>query len=144
MTPEPPQTVDEALARARTHGRRAASEAVAALQALIEAGALTQGPLADEGQLATLRHALQRAQVWLDPEGGRDPAEVLAGITQVLDEEVLRWEARSREEPEARAILRAFLAVREVLWELSAREGGKPESDAAPAPSAPRRVPVEG
>jgi len=140
---ESPQTVEEALARARDHGRRAASETLAALQALIEAGALTRGPLADEGQLAMLRSALERARQWVDPEAGRDAASVLAGISQVLDEEVLRWEEKSRQDPEARTILRAFLAVREVLFELTARDGGKPAPEETPATGV-QRVPVEG
>ncbi len=144
MNEQAPESVEEALARAREHGRRAASEAVAALQALVEAGALTRGPLEADGQLATLRSALERVRQWLDPEGGKDPAAVLAGISQVLDEEILRWEEKSREDPEARTILRAFLAVREVLWELTARDSGKPDDDGTARQSKPRRVPVEG
>ena len=141
-----PESVEEALARARAHGRSAAAESVAALSALLDAGALATGGLGDEGALATLRETLDRVRRWLDPEGGRDADSVLEGVRAALDEEVERWEEKSREDPDARAILRAFLAVREVIWEFSERSRPKPDApeSARPPRSQPRRVPVEG
>ena len=143
MTESNPETVEEALRRARAHGRLAAAESVAALGALLDAGALSTGSLQEEGALATLRETLERIRLWLDPEGGRDAASVLESVSAALDEEVERWEEKSREDPDARAILRAFLAVREVIWEFSAR-AGTPAGAPEPAHARARRVPVEG
>jgi len=138
------ETVEDALRRARAHGRLAAAESVAALSALIDAGALSAGPLQEEGALATLRETLDRVRMWLDPEGGRDAVSVLESVSAALDEEVERWEEKSREDPDARAILRAFLAVREVIWEFSARSAPAANAPESARPARPRRVPVEG
>lgn len=146
-------TVEEALERARRHGRASAAEAVAALRALLDAGVLAAGRSPAEGTLTPLLETLDNLRAWLDPEGGRGAADLLAGVTEALDEEIGRWEARSRQDPEARSVLRAFLAVREVLFEVSARqrrakgsaadaEGG---GDApASAPARVQRISVEG
>ena len=145
MTETPPESVEEALERARRHGLASAAEGLAALQALAEAGALAAGRSIDEGSLATLRDTLVRVRRWLDPDGGRDAASVLEGVSQALDEEIHRWEEKSKDDADARTILRAFLAVREVVWEFAARSDGRHASPAAAAAhSAPRRVPVEG
>jgi hypothetical protein len=42
-------------------------------------------------------------------------------VAAALDAEIARWEASSRDDPEARAVLRAFLGVREILWEVGLR-----------------------
>lgn len=145
MSENAPESVEEALARARRHGRAAASEGLAALQALLEAGALSAGRAVDEGSLATLRDTLARVRRWLDPEGGRDAASVLDGVSQALDEEIQRWEEKSKDEPDARTILRAFLAVREVVWEFTSRtDGAVAQAGSATASETPRRIPVEG
>ena len=62
----------------------------------------------------------RRAIVAVVGEAG-DAAAVLRALADGLDSEIERWEARSREDAEARSVLRAFLAVREVLWELGTR-----------------------
>jgi hypothetical protein len=139
-----PESVEEALARARQHGRAAAAEGLAALQALAEAGGLSLGTSLDEGAIATLRETIQQVRRWLDPEGGRSAASVLEGVSQALDEEIQRWEEKSREDSEARTILRAFLAVREVVWEFASRGSDDGGGSASPAPTGPRRVPIEG
>ena len=146
MTEPAAETVEEALARARQHGRAAAAEGLAAVQALLEAGALASGrPATGDGSLATLRETLLRVRRWLDPDGGRDGALLLEGVSQALDEEIQRWEEKSKEDPDARTILRAFLAVREVVWEFSARPDGAAAADGArESGTPPRRVPVEG
>lgn len=146
------QAVDEALGRARDHGRAALGETVAALAALLDAATLaTSGEAGSETGLAPLADSLARLRRWLDPEGDEDPASVLSAVQQALDDEIRRWEARSQDEPEARTILRAFLAVREVFWELGSRTAAAPEpptdlSTTRPAPTRerPQRVNVEG
>ena len=134
-----PRTVEEALARASVHGRAAAAEAAAALRSLLDAAAIAaSGSPSREGQLRPLAETLDRVRAWLDADAD-DARGVVEALQTALDEEIERWEALSREDPEARSVLRAFLAVREVLFELAKRK---------PAPSdtgAPRvqRVPVE-
>jgi hypothetical protein len=51
---------------------------------------------------------------------------LLRSIAEALDAEVARWQARAESDPEARAVLRAFLGLRELLWEF----GIRPETDA--------------
>jgi hypothetical protein len=93
-----------------------------------------------------------------DPDFG---SSLLSALFDALDEEIARWELRSREDPNARSVLRAFLGVREILWEVSARggeagassekgrkNGGETEPPAGPVRSRRRtrvqRVRVEG
>ena len=131
----PPSTPGEALAEARTHAQRAAAEAAAALRALLDAATLaTEGGPASAGRLAPLAQALEHAAAWLHPDGEQSGEDVLRALADGLDAEIARWEARSREDPEARSVLRAFLAVREVLFEMSARFA-PPRQAAAPAPA---------
>jgi len=92
---------------------------------------------------------------WLDslargasPETGADLAltHALAGA---LDAEIARWEARAAQDPDARAVLRAFLGVRELLWELGVRPSTSSQPTPAPEKAAARRkrverVPVQG
>jgi hypothetical protein len=67
-------------------------------------------------------------------------APLLSALAEALDAEIARWEARARDDAEARAVLRAFLGVRELLWELGLRR-----RDSAPAgPEAERRAPTSG
>jgi len=143
----PPTSPAEALAEARLHARRAAAEAAAALRALLDAATLAaRGEPAAGGRLAPLAEALEHAAAWLHPEGERDADAVLRALAGGLDAEIARWEARSREDPEARSVLRAFLAVREVLWELGSRfapteadASEAPQGDDTPPPPARRR-----
>lgn len=131
----PPSTPAEALAEARLHARRAVAEGAAALRALLDAAMLAaRGAPASDGRLAPLAEALERIAAWLDPESGQSGEAVLRALAEGLDAEIARWEAKSREDPEARSVLRAFLAVREVLFEMGTRFA--PRREAAPdAPS---------
>ena len=62
----------------------------------------------------------------------------MVGLAEALDLEIERWERRAREDPDARAVLRAFLGVRELLWELGIRP--QPKRGAADeAQSPPKR-----
>jgi len=162
LSQAPPETPAEALATARLHARRAAAELAVAVRALVDAAALaSEGAPAGEGRLAPLAGALDAAARWLDPERSEsgDAAAVLHALAEGLDAEIARWESRSREDPEARSVLRAFLAVREVLWEMQTRFGRDerqepPSEAAAPVPTTPttrkrgkrrvQRVAVEG
>jgi hypothetical protein len=49
------------------------------------------------------------------------PDELIGPLLDALDHEVERWENRARDDVEARSVLRAFLGLREILWELGMR-----------------------
>jgi hypothetical protein len=144
---EGPEDARQALARAARHARAAAAEAVLAIRALLDAAALVSS-----GSAAEAHAALRGAAHWLDavargvaPDGGRDAALAQA-LAEALDAEIDRWQLRAAQDPEARAVLRAFLGVRELLWELGVRPPppGTPERPTpAPAKHAPRRKRVE-
>lgn len=130
----PPESAREALARARRHARIAAAEGLAALRALLDAAALaTTGAASGELRvLGALGRQLDEAEAAL--RGGHAGGEVLvAALADALDAEIARWEARSSEDPDARAVLRAFLGLRELLWEL----GVRPRATGETAASAP-------
>jgi hypothetical protein len=154
-----PRSVGEALARARDHARLAAAEGLAAFRALLDAAALAAAgaPSAELAGLAGLSERLTELDAALrDGTGG---ANALVGaLAAALDGEIARWEERSADDGEARAVLRAFLGLRELLWELGVRapaqrsESPRARGAGAPASDAPsgagrrgvRRVPVEG
>ena len=159
-----PVDVAEALARAREHARAAASEAVSALHALLDAAALASSGLPSDGSrlLAPLAQLLESVARGLAPDADAMPAPLLAALADALDAEIARWEARAGDDAEARAVLRAFLGVRELLWEFGLRRpepspeepaGAPTSSDSAHGSRAPRpvrrrprvqRVPVQG
>ncbi len=58
----------------------------------------------------------------------------------MLDDEIGRWETRGRDDPEARAVLRAFLGVREILWEFGLRPSRAERRESGP-PEPPRHEP---
>lgn len=157
--PDRPVRFEEALAQARAHARRAAAEAARAARALLDAAAIGA-----TGVPAAGHEPLRRAARWLDElAAGAGDGAWPAALGAALDAEIGRWEARSRTDPEARAVLRAFLGVRELLWELGLRGPGaargpapeRPPRDARAAEHAPRpgrtggarrleRVPIDG
>ena len=158
-----PETVEEALRRARAHGRAAAAESVAALRALLDATALALSGRAAEGDavLGPLSRSLEELRALIAPDDARFGSSLLSALFDALDAEIARWELRSHEDPNARSVLRAFLGVREILWEISARGGEPatpseeegPEGGQAKPPARPvrsrrgsrvQRVPVEG
>jgi hypothetical protein len=130
-----PDSAGEALEQARQHARRAASEAVAALHALLDAAALaTSGSPSEANRvLAPLARVLESVEAGLAPDSDAVSAPLLTALADALDAEIARWEARARDDAEARAVLRAFLGVRELLWELGLRRrgGAAPAADAA-------------
>lgn len=119
---QPPRSVEEALRRAAGHGRRALAEAVAAARALLDAAALgVTGETAEaRASLATLAHALDDLENALAGEAA-DASPLLGVLAAALDAEIARWELRASEDRDARAVLRAFLGLREVLWEMGVR-----------------------
>jgi len=150
---ERPERVDEALALAARHARNALAEAVLAGHALLDAaslaatgrpaGAPSSGEPASEvtGMLARLVQGLDELAERLradDPDATRPLVDALLAS---LDAEITRWESEARSDPDARAVLRAFLGLRELLWELGLRP--EPEATAEPAP-APRSKPRPG
>ena len=159
-----PADLAEALSRARQHARSAASEAVSAVHALLDAAALATSGLPSDASrlLAPLAQLLESLAQGLAPDADAMSAPLLAALADALDAEIARWEARGRDDAEARAVLRAFLGVRELLWELGLRrrEHASQETGAASSgsgadagPRAPRpvrrrprvqRVPVQG
>lgn len=154
-----PVDVADALARARQHARTAASEAVAAVHALLDAAALASSGLPAEASawLAPIARSLEAVSAGLAPDADAVSAPLLAALAEALDAEIARWEQRARDDAEARAVLRAFLGVRELLWELglrrrepaaAAREPGPDGAGRAPRPVRRRarvqRVPVQG
>ena len=140
-----PATLEEALARAREHGRLALAETLSALQALLDAAALAGSgkPLQAHRQLAPLARVLEGLASDLARRGGDGPEPLLASIAEALDVEIARWEKQARDDLDARAVLRAFLGLREILWELGVRPGPQ---RAQKRPAGPRiqRVPVQG
>ena len=80
---------------------------------------------------------------------------LLSSFAEALDAEIDRWEKRSQKDPTARAVLRAFLGVRELLWEMGVRthqERGRRQQPTAAStdgrqrarPARVQRVRVEG
>jgi hypothetical protein len=145
-----PANVEEALVSARRHARAALGEAALAARALLDALAL-----ATSGAPSETSRTLSWAAAALDDAArglGRDAphtSSLLGAVVEALDAEIARWEARAGVDRDARAVLRAYLGLREILWELGLRA---PQSDAPhepagerePAvPDAPRRAPTQ-
>jgi len=141
----PPATVEQALARAREHGRLAAAEVLIAVQALLDAAALAGSgrPTREHRQLAPLARMLEGLAADLARRRGEGPEPLLASIAEALDVEIARWEKRAHDDLDARAVLRAFLGLREILWEFGVRAGPKRAQTRRAGPRV-QRVPVQG
>jgi hypothetical protein len=155
-----PQDVKAALEACARHGRNALSEALLAARALLDAISLGMtGAPASHAQhpdeASDLRRGLAGIAEAIDlvaasiAGGPADAGLPLADVIgAALDQEIRRWEDRSRIDPEARAVLRAFLGLREVLWELGLRptEAASPTTRHGPTsaaktrPARPQRV----
>jgi hypothetical protein len=116
--------VQEAIDRARSHLRAALRESVEVSRALVDA-ALRAGGLDDasrEGLAGEVRAALDD---WIGAlerdETFRMPAALIEPLEQALQAEIERWEKRSASDESARPVLRAFLGLRELLWEMGVR-----------------------
>ena len=152
-------TVEEALRRSATHARNAIAEASLAAVALLDAIALplTGQPARQAGDsaglagrgLATLSSRLVDLAHLARSADTPLPDELLGAILDALDAEIARWEERSRSDADARPVLRAFLGLREILWEFGVRspaadgptkrpddDAGEVEMHEAPRPDA--------
>ncbi len=132
----PPTSVPEALERAREHVRAAGIELLTALRALLDAAALgwTGKPSDAHATLRTIAHNIDDVVARLDDGWIGIPAPAMNAVLQALDQEIARWQERSLTDVEARAVLRTFLGLREILWEFGVRPGQAPE------PRAPTRA----
>lgn len=146
-TGEPrPRSAEEALASAAQHARAALAEALAAVHALLDAASLAASgePAATRRLLGPLARALEGLAADLDRAGRERSLPLLAAIAEALDAEIARWELRAQEDADARAVLRAFLGMRELLWEFGVRrsEAGADarEDEAIRRPGAARRA----
>jgi hypothetical protein len=150
----PPATAEEALARAARHTRAALAESLCALHALLDAASLAASGRPAEGRrlLGPLARGLEGLAGDLDAAAGGGSGSLLLAIAEALDAEIARWEARARDDADARAVLRAFLGLRELLWEFGVRRPEAPGRGPVRArpgrarPAGPRvqRVRVEG
>jgi len=139
--------VQEALARARRHGVSAVAESVAALHALLDAAALATGgvPAASHPAFQPVARVLDAVAARIGGDAALS-ASLLGAVADALEVEIERWERRARNDPDARAVLRALLGLREVLWEFGVRPpppGAEPDTPPDPAggPRKPARPP---
>jgi hypothetical protein len=150
----PERALDEALARARRHAKSAVAEALEAIRALLDAASLaTSGAPAEMNPLfeAADRWIARASRGWAI-EGGLSGG-IASEIVEALEQEIARWEERAKSDDDARPVLRAFLGLREVLWELGVRTpraqtSARREANAArahaPRPRRVQRVAVQG
>ncbi len=120
-------TPEEALAKALQHARSAISEILQALGHLIDATAL-----ATTNQDSNAREWLDMAQralgslgSALDERPKTTDVQAIDAVLDALDQEIQRWQTQADESPEARAVLRAYLGLREILWEFGFRRAPK-------------------
>ncbi len=127
----PTASVEEALRRSARHTRNAIAEASLATIALLDAISIpltgrhaaeadSSDGLAGRG-LSMLSRRLDELARMVRSADTRLPDELLTAILDALGAEIARWEERSKEDPDARAVLRAFLGLREILWEFGVR-----------------------
>ena len=133
----PPQSVEEALHRAGRHARNAVAEAIAAARALLDAASLVAArlPAGESAIFSPIAHLLDalEEQVGRAESASHDyTAPLVAALAEALDAEIARWEMRAKRDPDARAVLRAFLGLRELLWEIGVRTTD-PDDGAEPA-----------
>jgi hypothetical protein len=161
-TQAPPTTAPEALDKARQHAHAALHEALAAVQALLDAASLAVSGERSEAHrlLAPVVGILEKLTAELNGDVGREATILLDSIAVALDTEIARWEDRAKNDVEARAVLRAFIGLRELLWEFGVRHESEGDDSDAASRRAPRkagrgssrgrrrtrvqRVPVEG
>ena len=138
------EEVEQALGRAREHLRTSTLEGLEATRALLEAAMHASGLTATspdsmlrqlQDQLEELISVLRNSASFALPRALAEP------LSAAIDAEIKRWEQRSESDPDARLVLRAFLGMRELLWEISVR-GDDPRDPAGPRPNTrPRQSP---
>jgi hypothetical protein len=124
------------LRRAREHLRRATLEGLEAASALLEV-ALRAGslyPAARDSLVGEAQHTLnQLIEALREERELRLPEALAAPLAEAIEREIARWERRSQTDSDARPVLRAFLGLRELLWEFGVRRPGGREAAAEPA-----------
>jgi hypothetical protein len=117
--------------------------------------ATTGVPAEAQRGLASLARALEDVAAAFGPGEG---ASLLVAVVEALEDEIARWEERAAHDADARAVLRAYLGLRELLWELGVRRptsaasgsaepnGARPvaRTDALRRRPTIQRVPLEG
>ncbi|MCH2171662.1 hypothetical protein MK489_12840 [Myxococcota bacterium] len=134
-THDTPESLEETLDRAALHARAAGSEALTALQYLVEAAALAseEAPPAAKGPLTLLARAGEELSELLARPWDLRGSRLGTDLARALDEQIKRWENRAHTDPNARTVLRVFLAVRESLWEMGIRTTPEPSTSNHPA-----------
>ena len=140
------ESAREALARARQHLQTALKEALEAVRALLDAGnLLANGQPADaHPTLAKLSKGLDDLSTQLGSDASPTSAPVFDTVLDALDIEIERWEKRSESDAEARPVLRAFIGVREILWEFGLRRDKGSARATRPRSARVQRVDVQG
>jgi hypothetical protein len=112
---------------------------VRAARALLDAAALSVGGEPPEAfaSLGRVARVLDDLSAGLAGDGVQLGLPVFDAVLTALDIEIARWESRSQSDSDARAVLRAFLGLREILWEFGLRRAGDESGgagDASPEP----------
>ena len=130
----------DALARARTHARRAVGEALAAAQALLDAASLgwSGQPSDAHAALRGISQVLEEQSRRIREDEAGVPGPVIDALLAALEQEIGRWEKRAERDPDARAVLRTFLGLREILWEFGFRRDQATQSETQPEKAAAR------
>jgi hypothetical protein len=117
------ETAKQALERAIGHASVALSEGVASARALLDAASLIVSALPAEAQpnLADLARALDQVSEALSENSPSLRATATHALLETIDSEIARWEVRSRTDDDARSVLRVFMSLRELLWEIGIR-----------------------
>ena len=123
---------EEALQRARKHLHRATLEGLEAARALLEAAVRTSG-LTDasrESLVGNLQSSLENLIAGIRENSSIVlPKAFAEPLAAALEREIKRWERRSQTDPDARPVLRAFLGLRELLWELGLDRAAPPRTE---------------
>lgn len=139
---EPPPRAADAVARARRHAHAAIAEALASVGALLDAWslALNGEAAASNALLGPIARMLEGLRAEFDGNATTgEAAALLRSIAEALDAEIERWEARAEIDPDARAVLRAFLGLRELLWEFGIRREPDPRESGETSTRAARK-----
>ena len=117
------ETANQALERAIGHASVALSEGVASARALLDAASLIVSELPAEAQpnLAELARALDQVSEALSGNSPSLRATATHALLETIDSDIARWEVKSRSDDDARSVLRVFMSLREVLWEIGIR-----------------------
>ena len=87
------------------------------IHALLDAASLASNgqPSQSNPWLGPLGRLLESLSDGLIGEPSKTAEPLLQAVAEALDVEIARWEQRARDDGDARAVLRAFLGLRELL-----------------------------